>query len=98
MTGVHIYAPRSYTWPVYGLCPTCERRTLFARNLTPWLGSIDTCTHCGDAWCEEGRMERPFAPAWRKDSIARALRLLAHGYPTSRAAFDAMDDAEGRKP
>ena len=53
-------------------CPTCEQPRRMLYRLRAWLGPDWTCLSCGERFCEEGRMERPFAPAWRRRNIEEA--------------------------
>jgi hypothetical protein len=42
-----------------------------------WYGTTWTCAGCGDSWQDVERLERPFKPGWRRESIERARRVLA---------------------
>jgi hypothetical protein len=41
-----------------------------------WYGSEWTCAGCGDSWADGERLERPFAPGWRRRSIERVRAEL----------------------
>ena len=60
-------------------CPNCCGRRTFACFFQEWYGWLDTCLNCGDSWQDGEWMPRPFAPGWRKESVADArerYRLL----------------------
>lgn len=57
-------------------CETCEARRRMLLVVEVWRGGNWTCLTCGERWhADEGRMERPFTPGWRRDSVKRAKRL-----------------------
>lgn len=58
-------------------CSTCEKRTTFFWWSEPWYGPTWTCLACGDRWSDGERLERPFKPRWRQESIASARRMYA---------------------
>lgn len=58
-------------------CPTCERQRRALYQFQEWYGGTVTCAGCGDMWQDGERLERPFAPGWRKQSIEHARRVLA---------------------
>ena len=58
-------------------CETCGRRRRFVVRWQMWYGQDATCTACGDTWCDEGMLGRPFKPGWRKEAAARAKELYA---------------------
>lgn len=69
-------------------CWTCERRRLFVQKFGGvWYPDVLTCLTCGDSWSSEGRMERPWVRAWRKEAVRRARKLLDEAIP--RAVFRA---------
>lgn len=59
-------------------CPTCERDRRMLGQFEEWYGTTWTCAGCGDQWQDGYRMERPFAPGWRRKNIEHARRVLAH--------------------
>jgi hypothetical protein len=72
---LHIYAPQPDRHGlVYQRCPTCERNTHMLWFHVEWYGVDVTCPHCGERWQDGERLERPFAPGWRRDSIESAKR------------------------
>jgi len=40
-----------------------------------WYGPYWTCLRCGDAYTDDERLPRPFAPGWRKENIEGAKKL-----------------------
>ena len=65
---------RTVTW-----CPTCGRRRRMAGLMAAWYPTVLGCTACGDAWAEGERMERPFAPGWRRRHAATYRRWWDEG-------------------
>ena len=62
-------------------CETCNRRCRMLYVFRHWYGGMFTCLTCGERYgTEEGRMERPFARGWRKQSAEKAKRFWrGHG-------------------
>lgn len=59
------------------MCPTCRKRTTFivsCYHVDAPISGVCICLNCGDEWGDGERLERPFAPGWRKRSIAEAKR------------------------
>ena len=57
-------------------CPTCEKRRRFLMTSEAWYGFYWTCLSCGERFhSDEGRMERPFMPRWREESIKEAKEI-----------------------
>lgn len=70
---VHIYAPRpTMARKVRRKCPTCERRTTLVAFFYEWHGWSVTCLRCGENWADGERLERPFRPKWREDSVRQS--------------------------
>jgi hypothetical protein len=75
---IHInYTRFSETWCAVNWCPTCERPRRMLAQFQEWYGTHWTCAGCGDSWQEGERLERPFCPGWRRQSIERARKVLA---------------------
>jgi len=68
-------------WLKKTYCPTCGKDRYFVAALWEWYGVYLTCIRCGERFCEEGRMERPFCRGWRKDSIKRAKKFYLRNRP-----------------
>ena len=59
-------------------CTTCDCRRRMLAQTHLWTGTIWTCLSCGERYAsDEGRMERPFAPGWRKKNIKHAKEMWA---------------------
>ena len=57
-------------------CPTCNRRRRFLMLIEAWRGAYWTCLTCGERYhSDEGRMERPFRPGWRMESVKKAKAI-----------------------
>lgn len=70
---VHVCAPPDASANIFrSQCPTCERQTYLVDFFVEWYGSEVVCLKCGERWMDGERMERPFKPGWRQDSIRRA--------------------------
>lgn len=70
---LHIYAPKpTERFKRRRICPTCRKRTTFIVSCYEWYGANFQCLNCGDQWSDGERLERPFAPGWRKRAIAKA--------------------------
>lgn len=80
---LHVCSPTTFTFKRVLLCPNCQRRRRFVVERAVWYDPIFTCCHCGDAYCAEGRMPRPFAPGWRQRSSGRARRKWAEAPPNA---------------
>ena len=67
-------------------CETCDTRRRMLYVLEAWRGAYFTCLTCGERWhSEDGRMERPFARGWRKQSVETARSFWKrHGRLTLR--------------
>lgn len=62
----------------YGPCPVCniaDSAFLIAWPGNPYYAPEETCTNCGDSWCEGSLQERPFQRGWRQEAINRAVKL-----------------------
>lgn len=77
MTYVHIHAPAGKHFAQVNACPTCERPRRMLGWFVEWYGTTWTCAGCGDQWADGERLERPFAPGWRRQNIERARAELA---------------------
>lgn len=77
MTYIHVLAPAVERFCQLNECPTCERPRRMLGEHAEWYGTTWTCAGCGDQWVDGERLERPFAPGWRKRSIDRAIKRLA---------------------
>jgi hypothetical protein len=58
-------------------CGHCKRRRRIYGWAQEWYGTIWTCCHCGDAWCEGELLPRPFQRGWRQRAAAKATRRWA---------------------
>jgi len=77
MTTIHIHAPAGQHIAAVHDCPTCERPRRMHGWHVEWYGVTWTCAGCGDSWADGERIERPFAPGWRRRSIEHARAKLA---------------------
>jgi len=81
---IHIHAPRpTKSMAKIQRCPTCKKRRKFWGAFYEWYGWNITCLSCGERWQDGERLQRPFCPGWRKDSVkrARAAMRLDGGKP-----------------
>ena len=62
-------------WLKKSHCPTCGKKRFFVYELWEWYGIYVTCLKCGEKFTDEGRMDRPFCPGWRKTNIRNAKRF-----------------------
>jgi hypothetical protein len=61
-------------------CPTCESEQEFYCEFEEWYGWTVTCLNCGDRWMDGELCPRPFARAWRKESVEYARnQATQHG-------------------
>ena len=63
-------------------CPTCDslRKMLLQISGRYDMVHRHVCLACGETWHDGERMERPFAPRWRKQNVEQAKKALAdHG-------------------
>jgi hypothetical protein len=76
-TLVHIHAPPVTHHAAVIDCPTCERPRRMYGFFAEWYGYTWTCAGCGDAWADGERLQRPFAPGWRRRNIESTRLALA---------------------
>lgn len=77
MTPIHANFTRySETTCVVIDCPTCMRPRRMLAQFQEWFGWTHTCAGCGDKWGDGERLDRPFAPGWRRKNIERARKAL----------------------
>lgn len=81
MSEVHVHAPPPLSTEILVChCPTCERQCEMLVSAFEWYEPHSVCFGCGDEWHGSEMSPRPFARAWRKQSIARAMkRAERHG-------------------
>jgi hypothetical protein len=77
VTYIHVNRPRLKHFAAVNDCPTCERPRRMLGSHADWYWTTWTCAGCGDQWQDGERLERPFSLGWRRESIERALGLLA---------------------
>lgn len=72
---IYIHAPPPvHRYKTRVVCGNCRHRRTFVVFVYEWYGPYATCLGCGEKYCNEGRMERPFERGWRARSIAEAKR------------------------
>jgi hypothetical protein len=76
LSTLHIHAPKTTHFCGVNQCPTCDRPRRMLGSFAEWYGTTWTCTGCGDQWQDGERLERPFAPGWRRRSVEHARKLL----------------------
>lgn len=80
-TRLHIHAPKpeSVTIEMHA-CPTCKGDAPMLISTFEWYAPHSVCLRCGDHWHGSEMAPRPFARAWRAQSIDEAIRRAkAHG-------------------
>ncbi len=77
MSYIHVHAPKGEHFAAVNDCPTCERPRRMIGWHVEWYGTTWTCAGCGDKWADGERIERPFAPGWRRERIEHTIRELA---------------------
>ena len=51
-----------------------------------WYGWDVACLHCGESWGDGERIERPFAPGWRKRRVKSCLAWIDRNMDYERSA------------
>lgn len=74
MSGVVLCRPDTLWVRTVRCCPVCGQRRRLVGFDQLWYGITWTCLGCGDMWCGEELLERPFKPRWRQENIARASK------------------------
>ncbi len=74
---LHIHVPKGQDFAAVNHCPVCARPRRMLGHFVEWYGTTWTCAGCGDSWQDGERLERPFAPGWRQQTVRQARERLA---------------------